>query len=703
MWAVSWCEATDFFCKFFENSKQTFGYFCNVNRSFNSTQFANCLNLTKNGLSSLNHNNTFVTQLKFNGCQPHFIEEMCKSVQNLNTLDISHSRYGSLNFSAWNVGQLKKLNASHNQLTEIPKRLFREAFKLSEIDFSYNKIRRIDANAFENATKLVTISLSHNNISLVDESAFRNLTNLESIDISGNGIQTLEMMSNNRKLKSIFASNNPLLSIDCHTFTKMGAVSVFLTWKNVSELNTNCKSNQFHVILNDTVDGILQKSRGRATIHCKSGSMTNITSFTAGPNKIDNISNLMQCFGAKIKQMQLSGNPIGRLNATTFKRFIKLERLDLKDTMLSHFDFAALGNQKRLIELDISGNFLNELNRTSFERFKSLSTLKLSNTKLSFGDFNPFEMNNNLMILDVSFNNLTTVKFRILSPTLRNLSRFYAMDCGLTNASALVQYFSDSLLELDLSRNDFGSINVDTFKALQKLEYLLLNNANISTFQSNALQNNRRLKTLELADNKLHSIDFEMLPRSLMRLDLEGNNLSELIHWNGSKLRYLGVTGNLLSCEFVRQMQQQSEIRLVGDLLKQKNVEDCHRNVQSAIDLNVDTIAMALAIGIAIILFIVVVILYHSYRKKKNVSWDVKALQRIRKSMLDSDMFGPNVEMPLDQYSNDDQMEEISLSNNDYDHLRFDTDPMPVIDDDQHYQNFSLLNSNFTRSLTSRI
>lgn len=792
LFVVLLCDAAEkFWCKFTENGKQTYGFYCDATaadmelyeqqQQFNRT---NCIQF-----SQMQPEMTFVTQLKFHACDFDFLLQQCKRAAFLKAIDISHSKYDRLQFDHDLFGHIKVLNVSHNRLLEISPTLFNRMSKISEIDFSYNSLQRIDAITFANASQLIRIDLSNNNLTTIDDTTFANSTHLQSIDLHRNQIQTLQPLQNIRQLQVIRATENPLTLFDCDDFAKMDTINVSISWNRMKKLNLACKKSTtpFRVISNGTAELVVLHHNAQISlandseIHCTAGSMTHIESCTiAGRNKFKNIAQLLECFGAKIKRITLSGKVLDGSStptlATAFQRFTELEWLNLKDAALSEFDlrtiqqqthllrldlsqndlkelknpslllrfnwlreFKISGNQIRNVQeiiaslkdsikwLDLSDNFVGNVNASTFQRLENLTTLKLSNTSLAMSEDNPFRAIKNLSIFDVSQNNLSAVDFSRLAGTLRQLTRLYAANCRLSNATDLIRYLGEQqLLELDLSGNDLAAekFTVDTFKRLTKLQHLHLNDANLRTFDFDWLQYNRELRALKLSDNQLHSIEMTTMTvmKGLKRLDLDGNDLvrlNALKRSNVPQLDYLAISKNRFECDHLIQVQQIfAGVKLIGNPLQhQKHGENCYLNAMNRTKRGIDErkiYAISILIAIVFISLAMILVTWFFCCRKPKLTRSEEMLKRIRQSMRESEYFVPNFQIPDDEHydvdelqdaNNDDIYDEISLRKNDYDHLHFDTDPMPFDDDNNdNYLHVGLINGRIaSRNVTSRL
>lgn len=111
-----------------------------------------------------------------------------------------------------------------------------------------------------------------------------------------------------------------------------------------------------------------------------------------------------------------------------------------------------------MIELDVSGNMVGELKATTFQKLFNLRRLNMRNTNLTFPNTNPFETFRNLNF-DLSQNNLEDVDFSTISNVLYGLVSLELSNCRIKNISVVIQYLRPSIKTLDLSQN-FGNIDL---------------------------------------------------------------------------------------------------------------------------------------------------------------------------------------------------------------------------------------------------
>lgn len=642
LYAISLCAAaSNFKCQVFNNRTKSLEKYCD---NFNGTVPANCSGLTW----------VEPIQLKIGGCDRGNVSQIVtKFNNNLTDIDISHSGHKSLDWLDLKLNQLKKLNASHNQIVDI-KKLLDKAPKVTEIDLSYNKLRRIHSNSLGKLNELVIIDLSNNNLSVVQ--SWDHSPKLESIDLSNNHLKEIPVFSSNKQLKTLNLEGNPIENFDCIAIARKTSLSIYLTWKNVTSFsgNSDCEGKQFKVFVeNIQHEGVLAAPiREKRSLNCRANSFKNLHNFTAGRGSFSRreVLNIVRCFGSSLWEIDLAGNFIGKLNTATFNRFAELTHLSLSDTSLKDFDFSLIQNQKSLWMLDIShnhlkdvsnisllemfphlndlniaenqlektqeiinhltsaveklnlaGNYLGRLNVTTFDRFAELKILNISNTNLSISSTNLFKPLN-LTSLDISRNDLKNVNFAILATTLTKLDEFFAAHCQIKNASNVIRYLGSSIKKLDLSGNFVGILNGQTFEKLVNLEYLKLSKAKILSFGANIFQQQTKLQTLDLSYNKLKRIEIGPLAKSLQHLNVDGNDLTKIANLTQSKftaLKSLAITKNQFSCQYLKELKgewKRKGFKFIGNSWTQKHGRNCHSNPKNIIFVIV-IIAAALIIG----------------------------------------------------------------------------------------------------------
>lgn len=542
-----------------------------------------------------------------------------------------------------------KFNASHNNLIEIPREFYKHTREIREIDFSNNQIEEINSIFFTHAVKLEKIRLSHNNISKISKNTFVDLNNLELIDLRNNKIMIVDFeLPNNRHLKVLYVQNNLIKNVGCDFFLLVkNMTSIYITWANVEVIDTSCLANQFDIVSSSELEGVFNELNETFKFHVSKFSLKNIRLLKIGQNQTKNVKEIIPSLGSFLEEMDLSGNYIGKLNYSSFKKFTTLNRLILSNTHLVDFDFEifeysggwphnlnqldisynkhiilhniAFIENKRItdiniaenqlnnamellkyikpvsdLKLDLSGNYL-EWDEHIFSRFSHMRFLRLSNVNLPNFDVNVFHK---YIIkfrgeLDISNNNLEGYNFAAISFTLNLLSGFRAANCNIHDASKLLGYFSIQHDKIDLSGNPIGEVKFDTFKIL-KLHHLNLANANISSFNFRTLEHDKKLYSLNISNNILRKVDLHYLAKGLRQLYLDGNELTELNNLNRSNfplLTHLSIADNNFSCDYLNETltminKEWSDLQLIGNSLHQKHGKKCEVIIETTTEQN---------------------------------------------------------------------------------------------------------------------
>lgn len=577
------------------------------------------------------------TELQFHECEFDVVTSNLNRSKSLQTLDISYSGHESLDSFPLEHKHLTKLNASYNDLSEIPNGYFNETPEISGIDLSFNSFKRIGSMYFAGAIKLTKIHLSNNQITKIDERSFVNLDRLKFVDLRNNWIQRIGFaFPKNAILKTLHLESNHIQRLDCSLISLVtNTTTVHLSWQYVTEFDTSCLKNQLQVILDDRNDTILPALDNKIEIHCEENGFENLREFKVGRH-VESGLEIVHCLGPSLAKLDLSGKSIGALEPNTFRKFTNLRELLLNHAQLLHFDFRALEHLKELRHLDIShndfqslsnltalesiellifniaenhlentleivqhlnssietmilsGNYLGEIQASTFEKFHNLRELQLRNMNITHFEADPFDLLKSLVALDISKNDLSHFDFAAISTSLNNLIIFHAANCQISNnLSDLVKHFGPSLYYLDLSGNPIGDIDVNLFQALD-LRGLNLANSNLSNFNFDALANLRSLHSLNISHNHLNKANLTSLSNALDELNLDGNDLTEIdtvTYARFPQLSSITIGKNQFSCEYVAMVMRRFKREWTSlevadsDAMNQKNGQECSESV----------------------------------------------------------------------------------------------------------------------------
>lgn len=635
---IDFCESSEFRCGQFDNVMGSVEIYCS---NLNETVPVDCVSSfsVANITDKMN-----VTQLKVNDCGHGNIKQLTEIFANVHSLDVSHSGIKSLNKFDLKREHFKKLNVSHNGLTEVPEKFLSQMPGLIEVDLSHNDLSIM----VKFPDKLVKIHLSHNKLTSIHRDDFVNLTELEYVDLSYNSITKLDLFyifPTNMKLKTLRLEKNAIKEFD-YRFTPLlqRGVSMHISWKNITKfMFWNYEAERIRVIRTDGEEGVLETNDGNFELYCNEKSFENILNFQAVSNQIENPTEICHCLTSSLKYLELLGNFAEPLNTSVFERFTNLTHLSLKGTQLKKFDLNVIKNHKKLsviqlsgngftkidnisaldnfdypinldlsdnqlenvpemlknltsktVDLNLSGNFVGKLNATTFDRFTDMKRLILRNCSVSFDNLKPFEPIEGLNELDISRNILENVNFTMTSMALKQLQILNVGHCKIKNITDVVKSLGSSLWKLDLTGNFLRKLNTDTFDTI-KMGLKVLNMSDTHLTDAAivaALKHLTKLENLDISENKLKTLNFTSVSNHLRKLYLNGNDLNDVETLTKSHfpvLNFLNISKNQFTCEylvnFIAQLKKEwPHLTIFGDPWEQKREENCHPMDDDIID-----------------------------------------------------------------------------------------------------------------------
>lgn len=533
--------------------------------------------------------------------KPNFLAR----VPSLIECDFSHNKLQTVRpFTG--VDQLQRLHLSHNEIDTIADNAFTNLIHLQYIDLRHNRINRIKANLYSNLNHLIALHLEENPIDTLNcENLLKMKTvavhitwsAVEFLDTDCEGAARLFIVPHS-KGEGFFPVSRDRYAVHCnpHSFRSIISftagpnqyenvidllecfgstlVGLYLDGNFIGEFNGTTQSaspfERFHDLKELSLRGtqlrkfdiaLLERQRHLRTLDISNNrlrrinnlaltsTLDNLIEFSAAQNQFENVPEIMQQLTSAIKNLDLSSNFIGTLDLRAFHRLNGLEVLNLSNTSLSIPDFSTFGALDNLEALDLS---YNDFSATDFStlaangdnsvdnnlptmvrshivatatahRHEHLRTLNLSHTNLPIADFVPFDRLRSLETLDISHNRLQRMNFTRLFVKI-----------------------------LDLSSNYLGEINANTFDRLKNLVGLKLSNTGLRIRNTNPFGALRKLAVLDISNNDLADVDFEILSPTLNKLfglqaiNCRIKNASNVIQHLGSTLMALDLSKNVI-------------------------------------------------------------------------------------------------------------------------------------------------------------
>ena len=470
----------------------------------------------------------------------------------INKLDASNNLLSenSFNDEEYNLSLMSyliSLRFSNNKFNYIPKSLY-QLSNLKLLDVSGNNISEIDNNLLKGLSSLVELDLSKNKIKFIPKS-IQFLVFLEVLNISNNQLLEIpEEFGVLTRLKKLFLNENAIQFLPKNIFSKMIGLEEIYLYKN--RLENVC----------DSLSSIFDNMKHLKFLDIHSNYLTIFNIFTEMPildslllsyNQIQEIKGLDKCFN--LTNLDLNNNKIVEFPEDILK-LKKLSTLNLQNNDLNSIP-NTLGLMNNLIRLNIEGNPLKRLigkmrNCTTEELknyLKSRITEKdLVNTPMTKEDLYDINDNNdnlNNIILHNIYNNGLFMK----EMNLKNIPIEEMQNCIQKNSLNKIDFSSnqindinnliyvlnriESISELNLSNNLIDSFPI-IILSLPNLSILNISRNKITRFpydeftSTNLSQIKCNLTSLDISFNYLKNFpDILGLFQNLSNLNLSNNNI----------------------------------------------------------------------------------------------------------------------------------------------------------------------------------
>ncbi|XP_013116327.1 carboxypeptidase N subunit 2 [Stomoxys calcitrans] len=337
---------------------------------------------------------------------------------------------------------LKTLDVSHTEIEDISRNTFTSASLLTTLNLSHNLIEKINTSAFVGAHNLMRLDLSYNKLHTLGSLAFRGLTNMNKVILSHNALTTIpsDLFMDNTYMDAVYLDNNQLEELK---------PEVFHALRHIRDLNV--ANNHLRSFDPQT----FQHSYGPETLilagnELKDFQLTNKTI----TKKLDLDSN-------QLTSLYVNGTSLITAINNSICQVVLFNSQGVNTLILQHNNLTDMKNitiMSHLTELDLSYNPVGTPNVTTFQNLVHLTSLYLRATgirKLSFGMFSKLPM---LSVLDLAYNNLTDLNLDIFVPANANLRSFYVDANNLTEIKGKYSFAKafPLLADLGISRNRFN-------------------------------------------------------------------------------------------------------------------------------------------------------------------------------------------------------------------------------------------------------
>lgn len=260
-----------------------------------------------------------------------------------------------------------------------------------------------------------------------------------------------------------------------------------------------------------------------------------------------------------IHTFNISDLELRHLQADAFEVAINLTDLLATNNHLVEIPSLLFKHTTKIAHIDFSNNEIKLVDSQAFAGAKTVQSLNLAHNNLDHLDARVFKDTVNLIKLNVSFNKFTTFDANALPAAM------IALDLAHNNLTAIKDHAFDKLIDLKqliLSFNPIGKLSVDTFAHLQNLEHLKLRHVDISAVEMGTFAQQHHLVTLDLSENQLKTLDFNLFApvlQDLKTLELAGNRLQDLMGFRNSlvpKLQTIDISDNAFSCNYLKHFME---------------------------------------------------------------------------------------------------------------------------------------------------
>ncbi|XP_055625051.1 leucine-rich repeat-containing G-protein coupled receptor 4-like [Toxorhynchites rutilus septentrionalis] len=260
----------------------------------------------------------------------------------LRYLNLSSNQLTVLNdFVFKGCDKLMRLDISNNRIVEVKEKALYDATKIDHLDLSKNELHDLDRDLFSKLNLLTYLSLANNKLSMLHDNLFDNCSMIAYLDLKGNRIHSLSdsFLRSLIYLRTLVIDNNSLTTLKIPPqLTKLFAAENNLT-----------------------------------SVYTEDSSKSQLYLLMLSGNNLADIKNITTLESIVI--LDLSFNPIGPLNLTTFLRLKKLTDLNLEATKLGTLEHGIFAQQSKLRRLDISYNALRVIDITVLTSTPSLEKL----------------------------------------------------------------------------------------------------------------------------------------------------------------------------------------------------------------------------------------------------------------------------------------------------------------------------------------
>lgn len=430
------------------------------------------------------------------------------------------------------------LNLSGNKLETLPKKAFEGLHELKVLDLSDNNLTDLHPDLFKDMPKLQKIILRNNKLSTLSKKQFAKLEHLHVLDLSHNQLTSQDLPNlGDLNLQELYLANNKITQI--HNDNNSNIFSWKSDFCDAPEEGTAIGTTLKVLDLSDNklsfADAPLNQLKSALS------KLSAIQYLDLTGNAIESLQDVIECGLPGLKHLLINNNqglklPVQKVDVVTLP---KLESLQVKNCgikalqkgnfdsvpklkylMLQHNKIEGLGEAfaplTALKDLYLQGNQLSKIDPKDFASLKELESLHLEGNQIQVIPEHAFRSLAKLQELWLFANNpkFTFDKKGPLNP-----------EETILRASALSDL--PLLKYLDLSYNSIALLPDNLLSGNRSLEWMSCAHNKIEEIPAQFLSGLNNLRVLDLEDNRTQKMGVHALygPSSHLDIYIKGNNV----------------------------------------------------------------------------------------------------------------------------------------------------------------------------------
>ncbi|XP_078481987.1 uncharacterized protein LOC101242580, partial [Ciona intestinalis] len=503
-----------------------------------------------------------------------------KLLKNLRHLSLQYNAISVVEDDSFfaNLHQLESLAITHTYLIEVPP-VFEKLTNLKILHFDGNPLTNITSNTFPTLPSLEDLSLNEMpELDFIGEEAFSSIPTLRRLTVKNGKLSKLSRSALNglNDLKELDLTSNAL-EIGYAEWAQDKALEKLLLSGN--EWRCDCNMNDFrswlisqeYVVIDVTDDvtchfprslrGYEISTLDESELICEDTECPDVClCYTDWNTDI-----IVDCSSEGLSKVpsiplssgvvQMTNNPFVYLTAMDFYYVHNITKLSLSSCMLEDIENVTFSQMMILSELDLNTNKIQHLKEEWFESLENLESLRLDSNWITSWDAKVFHSLQNLKFLDLSKNAINSLDKDMftglvsLERLLLNENSITVIPTGVfdTIPSIQVLYIPHNRIEhlppnclqnlaylttFDAGENLIQNLD-DRFLISETLQYLKLEDCQISSVGEAAFAGLPNLRTLRMAGNKIKEISLSAFQSPgytslVATLDLNDNQLTEV-------------------------------------------------------------------------------------------------------------------------------------------------------------------------------